>query len=129
VAEEQATKLALDEDVRTLLARLLRNRGHDVVSVLEVGRGGASDSEQLAWATANGRVLVTHNVADFARLATQWTPAFRHHAGLLLVRQAPLGALLREVLRVISAAPLAASWTDQLVWASSAPNRPRRQRR
>lgn len=32
--------LFLDEDVRPLLAEILRQRGYDVVHVLEVGRGG-----------------------------------------------------------------------------------------
>ncbi len=44
--------LLLDEDVRVLLAEILQQRGYDVVHVLEVGRGGKSDPEQLLYAVS-----------------------------------------------------------------------------
>ena len=37
--------LYLDEDVRVLLAEILRNRGYNAYHVLEVERTGKSDSE------------------------------------------------------------------------------------
>ena len=37
--------LLLDEDVRPLLAEILRQRGYDAIQVLEVSRGGKSDPE------------------------------------------------------------------------------------
>ena len=40
--------LLLDEDVRVKLGEILRQRGFDVIHVLEADRGGKSDPEQLA---------------------------------------------------------------------------------
>jgi len=57
--------LLLDEDVRVLLAEILRQRGYDVVHVLEVGRGGKSDPEQLLYAVSQKRVILSHNIRDY----------------------------------------------------------------
>ena len=40
--------LLLDEDVRPLLGEILRQRGRDVVHVIEVDRAGKTDADQLA---------------------------------------------------------------------------------
>lgn len=39
--------LYLDEDVRVLLAEILCKRGYDASHVLEIGREGKGDDEQL----------------------------------------------------------------------------------
>lgn len=52
-----------------IVARILRGRGFDAVSANEAGHGQASDREQLDFAVAGRRALVTFNVADFAREA------------------------------------------------------------
>jgi len=54
----------LDESADGRIAAGLRHRGIDVTTPVEVGLRGASDQEHLAYALANGRVLVTHD-ADF----------------------------------------------------------------
>ena len=41
--------LLLDEDVRPILGEILRQRGYDAVHVLDAGRTGQSDAEQLAY--------------------------------------------------------------------------------
>lgn len=60
--------LLLDEDVRVLLAEILRQRGYDAVHVLEVGRRGKSDPEQLAYAASQGRTMLTHNIRYYRLL-------------------------------------------------------------
>ena len=40
--------LLLDEDVRPMLGEILRQRGYDAIHVLDAGRAGKSDAEQLA---------------------------------------------------------------------------------
>ena len=43
----EKVKIYLDEDVRPLLAEVLRSRGYDAVSCVERGFFGLSDREQL----------------------------------------------------------------------------------
>ena len=75
----------LDEDISYDVARALRQQGVDAISVHEAGRAsrGLSDEEQLAAATALGRVLVTYNRADFQALDARWRNADRSHAGII----------------------------------------------
>ncbi|WP_433610525.1 DUF5615 family PIN-like protein [Dactylosporangium sp. CA-139114] len=65
------------------LAQRLRDNGHDVVAVLdiEVGLASRSDEDVLAWAARNNRCVVTENVSDFARLASQGVA----HCGIMFV--------------------------------------------
>ena len=51
----------LDEHVPHAVAVGLRRRGIDVTTTVEQALMGASDVEQLAFATAQGRVLVTRD--------------------------------------------------------------------
>lgn len=63
----------LDEDVTERIARPLRGLGHAVVHANEVGRKGRTDPQQLAYASAHGRMLVTCNRKDFIMLHEAWT--------------------------------------------------------
>ena len=51
-----------------VIAEVLRERGHDAISVYDAGSAGAADSQVLAFASAHGRTLFTENVRDFAPL-------------------------------------------------------------
>lgn len=62
--------LLLDEDVRPILGEILRQRGYDAVHVLDAGRTGQSDAEQLAYAVSQRRTILTHNIRHF-RLLTR----------------------------------------------------------
>jgi len=62
-----------DEDVYAGVTVALRKAGFNATSAPEAERLGDSDESQLGWATKEGRTLVTFNVADFARLHTEWT--------------------------------------------------------
>jgi hypothetical protein len=57
-----------DEDFDVPVAVALRQLGHDVVCVHEVGRKGDPDSAVLAYATSAGRAVLTFNHKDFRRL-------------------------------------------------------------
>src|ERR1700733_7209409 len=61
-------RLYFDEDVSVRVADMLKARGFAVVTTLQAGRLGATDSGQLQFAVAEGRALVTHNRRDFERL-------------------------------------------------------------
>ena len=91
-----------DEDVYGSVARRLRELGFDAVSTPEVGRLGESDQSQLEWATVEGRVLLTFNVADFARLHGEWLRHSRDHAGIIVSSQRPIGDMLRRVVALAS---------------------------
>jgi len=63
-----AIRFFTDEDVHGAVATALRRTKVDVYSTPEVGRRGHSDESQLEWASAEGRVFFTFNVAHFAEL-------------------------------------------------------------
>lgn len=75
----------LDEMLDREIAVQLRARGLDVIAVTERDDlRGLADSEILAWAWQNLRVVVTSNTRDFARLHENVLGRGEHHAGLLL---------------------------------------------
>ncbi|GHU28580.1 hypothetical protein FACS189497_04400 [Betaproteobacteria bacterium] len=62
-------KLLVDEDSQShRQLEALRAAGHDTLSVAELERNGAPDSELFALAQELQRVLLTHNAADFLAL-------------------------------------------------------------
>jgi len=67
----------LDEHVDPAVAAGLRQRGVDVTTTLEAGLTAASDEDQLAFAAAEERVLVTRD-RHFLVLDSQGVP----HAGI-----------------------------------------------
>jgi len=62
---EAVGSLVLDEDVSIVVAAILRARGFDALTVRDAGQLGLSDVEQLTAAVDAGRVLLTHDRADF----------------------------------------------------------------
>jgi predicted nuclease of predicted toxin-antitoxin system len=94
--------LFLDEDVRPLLAEILRQRGYDATHVLEVNRAGKSDLEQLAYAVSQGRAVLTHNIRDYLLLDRQYRDQGKEHYGIIVSDQVPLRELLRRTLRCLS---------------------------
>ncbi len=75
----------LDEHLPAAVAVGLRDRGIDVVSTAEAGRAAQeiADTDQLAYATAQGRALVTRD-RDFIPLASTQLP----HAGIIYLQRA-----------------------------------------
>ena len=77
-------RLYLDEDITPLLARLLRERGHDVISCREIGAIGLADEDQLARATELGRAILTSNYGDFIRLSRECVMRGQTHGGIIV---------------------------------------------
>jgi|CXWL01.1.fsa_nt_gi predicted nuclease of predicted toxin-antitoxin system len=92
-------KLYFDEHVHPLVAVMLSERGIDCRTTQEAGNLGMDDEDQLRYATAQGRVLVTFDRRDFLMLARQWASTNQSHAGLILSTQCPIPELLRNLLR------------------------------
>jgi len=76
-------RLLLDEDLSGRVAEGLRRKGVDAVSVHELNQTGMTDEQQLAFATAQARVLVTYNRVDFQILDAQWRMTDLTHTGIL----------------------------------------------
>ncbi len=89
-----------DEDLHRAVAVQLRLAQWHAISTPEVNRLGESDESQLAWSAAEGRVLVTFNTADFARLHYSWRQQAREHAGLIVSQQRAVGDTIRRLIRL-----------------------------
>jgi hypothetical protein len=78
--------MLLDEHLSPLVARLLRDRGHDVVAVAERSDLlGLADQQLWVVATTERRAIVTENVRDYALLARTAAAAGGSHGGLVLI--------------------------------------------
>jgi len=95
-------RFLLDEDLSPRSAEYLRTLGHDAVHVREVGLKGRADQEIVAFARAEGRVLVTRD-RDFADIR-RYPPG--SHGGTLRLKiphptakaiNAVLGRLLQRL--------------------------------
>jgi predicted nuclease of predicted toxin-antitoxin system len=84
----------LDEHIPASIAAGLRRRSVDVTTSAESGLLGVDDAAQLSFATAAGRVLVTHD-ADFLRLHAQGLA----HTGIAYCQQGTvrIGEMLRRL--------------------------------
>jgi hypothetical protein len=116
-------KLLLDEHLRLPIARLLRDRGHDVVAVLErpdlIGM-----LDEIVWkiAIAEGRSVVTENARDFVPATRATNAAGRAHPGLILVapktvmRSRDATGFLVEALHRLAVANPGDSFSDRVRW-------------
>jgi predicted nuclease of predicted toxin-antitoxin system len=86
----------LDESVNLAIAEGLRRRDIDCTTAREVGLLGASDAEQLAFATAHQRILVTTD-EDFLAMAPR-----QPHAGIIYWHQErrSIGEVIRRLVRL-----------------------------
>ena len=73
-------RLYADEQFPFPVVALLRNLGHDVLTIQEVGNAGDDDPEVLAFAVNNDRAVMTQNRRHFIRLHTQKP----NHAGIIV---------------------------------------------
>jgi hypothetical protein len=95
-------ELYLDEDVSTLVADLLRARGFSAITTLEAGQLGNTDIAQLNHAVSNGKVLLTHNRADFEALSRDYYESGRTHSGIVIaVRRTPY-EIVRRLLPILN---------------------------
>ena len=107
--------LFLDEDVRVLLAEVLRSRGYHATHVLEVKRTGKSDAVQLAYAAKNGMAVLTHNIRDYVVLHKAYQAAWKNHSGIIVSEQIPFNDLLKRILKCLSANSKE-SLNNSLIW-------------
>lgn len=102
-------RLALDEMYPPALAQELRAAALDALTVAELGLAGRPDPDVFAAAVEQRRVLLTENVADFARIAADHLTRGGHHPGVLIAlssrfsrRPAGRSTLVAGLLAVVS---------------------------
>ncbi len=80
-------KLLLDEMLSPVIARELRERGHDVESIAgNPGREAMSDTDVLALARAEHRAIVTNNLRDYRPLHNEAiVPGGDGHFGMIFM--------------------------------------------
>ena len=80
-------RLLLDEMLSPKIGAGLEDRGHDVDAVTQRPDLMAlhDDEPILSAATAEGRIMVTTNIGDFAVLDGRWAAEGRTHAGIVFV--------------------------------------------
>ena len=105
-------RLLLDEPYSATHVEAFRDASIDAQTVADLGLAGRSDLDLFAAAAADGYVLLSENVADFARISADHLGAGRQHPGILIAlssrfsrRAAGRGALVAAVL-AISGQPL-----------------------
>lgn len=100
-------KLYADEHFPYPVVKLLRDLGHDVLTVQEVGKAGLKipDDEVLAFATSQKRAVLTLNRQDFKQLHRSQP----NHAGIInCTNDRDWEAMAQRInVAVLSAEPLA----------------------
>jgi hypothetical protein len=116
-------KLLLDEMYPRGLAEALRVDDVDARTVIELGLAGSSDPEVFAAAIADGRTLLTENVADFTRISADHLGSGQHHPGVLIAlssrfsrRAAGIRPLVLAIRDVADEQP-----TDRVVYLQAPP--------
>ncbi len=94
-------KLYVDADITPKLARILRERGYDVLSAHEADNAEVSDDEQMAFAAVEGRALLTCNAGDFTAIFEDYWYADRLHSGVIVSEQLELGEMIRRVAKLL----------------------------
>lgn len=80
----------LDEDVSVLVANLLEARGFDATTVRDEEMLGKDDPEQLAFAVAQSRCIITHNRLHFEELHKEYVTTGQNHFGIVVAtRRSP----------------------------------------
>jgi len=93
-------KFYLDEDVPLSFGEALKTRGVDALSTQEAGNKGFTDLEQMLFTVEHGRVIITHNKKDFMLLHKHYLEMKKHHHGIILTDQQPIGILLKRVMKL-----------------------------
>jgi hypothetical protein len=95
-------KLYLDEDVPEAVAISLKLRGYDVLTTREADQKGLKDVDQLEYALSEGRVLITHNIADFSKIHAEFLIKGRKHNGIIFSKQLPIGQIVKGLLKLLA---------------------------
>jgi hypothetical protein len=96
-------RLATDEDFKNGIVRglLRRQRDLDILRVQDAGLAGKRDDEVLAWASTDGRILLTHDVTTMRQVAYDRIAAGLPMPGVFEISQdVPIGRAVDEILLI-----------------------------
>jgi hypothetical protein len=115
-------RLLLDAHVSSRhIGRPLATSGHDVLAIdQDQLLGRLLDEELLQLAVEQTRILITHNVRDFAPISRRWAEARRSHTGLVLVTlpSTSFGTILQGLGKTFALSPAQGDWIDRTVFVS-----------
>lgn len=125
-------RLCLDELYTPLIAAQLRELDHDAISVHDrSGLLGTPDRELLELMAAEGRALLTANVADFMVLVSRLALEGRDHHGVLLTSDTAMprsrntiGLYVRTIDRYLIAHPTEDALRNRVDWLTPAAQAP-----
>lgn len=109
-------KLATDEDFNNRILRgVLRRRPDlDIRRKQDAGLGRADDSQVLAWAASEGRVLLTHDASTMAGCAYERVMQGLPTPGVFKVRQeASISVAIEESL-ILAECSIEGEWKGQV---------------
>ena len=98
-------RLLIDQDLDHVILRglLLLVPNLDVITAHQVGLSIASDPEVLAWATEQGRIVITHDRRTMPYHATSRIARGETIAGVIIVsRQLPVSQVINELEIIVS---------------------------
>jgi predicted nuclease of predicted toxin-antitoxin system len=98
-------RLLIDQDLDHVIVRglLLRVPNVDVLTAHQVGLSNASDSEVLAWAAEQERILITHDRRTMPYHAASRIARAEKLAGIIIVsRQLPISQVINELEIIVS---------------------------
>ncbi len=99
-----SAKILADENLKGTIVRGLRRQKPDldIVRVQDVGLSGADDPTVLAWAAAEDRLLLTHDVKTITKYAYDRLVAELAMPGVIEVRsEMAIGQAIEEILLLI----------------------------
>lgn len=108
--------LLADHNFREPILRglLLRLPGLDVVTARRVGLAGAPDPDVLAWAAANGRVVLTHDRQTMAGFAYARVATGEPMTGLIVAGSRAAIRRVIDDLELICVATTVAEWVGRV---------------
>lgn len=111
-------RLLADENFNADILRGLRRRvpAVDAPRVQDVGMRSADDETVLAWAAAEGRMVLTHDVSTLIAFARKRLAARQRHSGVVAIsQQAPVGAVVADLVLLVECSS-DDEWANQILF-------------
>ncbi|MGI8787222.1 MAG: DUF5615 family PIN-like protein [Pyrinomonadaceae bacterium] len=84
------------------MAKIVQSHGFKAVTTQEAGRRGASDSEQLKYASEKGLAILTHDRIDFEELANEYFASGKNHCGIIILADNSPQEISRRTIAVLN---------------------------